>query len=141
MGYAAVQVGTRFIATAECRASEAYKAAIVGAGEADIVLTERLTGVPVSVINTPYVQRVGTRAGALARWMLRGRRTKRWMRAIFALRAAGRLKRSLLRESETEDYWQAGKSVVGIHAVAPAAEVVRRFAHAVPVRFQEDGGA
>jgi NAD(P)H-dependent flavin oxidoreductase YrpB (nitropropane dioxygenase family) len=131
MGYAAVQVGTRFIATTECRASEAYKGAIVKARESDIVLTERLTGVPVSVINTPYVQRVGTRAGRVARWMLRGRRTKRWMRTIFAVRAVSRLKRSLLRESTAEDYWQAGKSVAGIHAVEPAGEVVRRFAAAL----------
>ncbi len=130
MGYAAVQVGTRFIATTECRASQSYKDAIVAARETDIVLTERLTGVPVSVINTPYVQRVGTRAGRFARWMLRGRRTKRWMRTIFALRAVSRLKRSLMRESAAEDYWQAGKSVAGIHAVEPAGEVVRRFAAA-----------
>jgi nitronate monooxygenase len=130
LGYAAVQVGTRFIATRECRASEAYKRAIVEARESDIVLTERLTGVPVSVINTPYVQRVGTRAGAVARWMLRGRRTKRWMRTIYALRAVSRLKRGLLRESASEDYWQAGKSVAGIRAVESAGEIVDRFASA-----------
>jgi nitronate monooxygenase len=130
LGYAGAQLGTRFIATAECRASETYKRAIVEARESDIVLTERLTGVPVSVINTPYIQRVGTRAGALARWMLRGRRTKRWMRTIYALRAVRSLKRSLMREATTEDYWQAGKSVAGIDAIEPAGEIVRRFAGA-----------
>ena len=134
MGYAGAQLGTRFIATAECRANEGYKRAIVEARESNIVLTERLTGVPVSVINTPYVQRVGTRAGAAARWMLRGRRTKRWMRTIYALRAVRRLKRGLMREAATEDYWQAGKSVAGIDAVEPAGEVVRRFAAAVDSR-------
>ena len=57
MGYAGVQMGTRFIATEECQASAPYKKAIVDSGEEDIVLTERLTGVPVAVINTPYVQK------------------------------------------------------------------------------------
>ncbi len=53
LGYAGAQLGTRFIATPECRASEAYKRAIVAADEKDVVLTERLTGVPVAVLDTP----------------------------------------------------------------------------------------
>ena len=60
IGYAGVQMGTRFIATPECNASDAYKQAIVDAHADDIVLTERLTGVPVAVINTPYIQRMGS---------------------------------------------------------------------------------
>jgi nitronate monooxygenase len=130
MGYAGAQLGTRFIATPECRASEAYKARIVQAGESDIVLTERLTGVPVAVIDTPSVRRLGTRAGPLARWMLRGRRTKHWMRTIYALRSLWALKRGLLRDSPERDFWQAGKSVAGIERIEPAGEIVRRFAAA-----------
>jgi nitronate monooxygenase len=130
MGYAGAQLGTRFIATPECRASEAYKRGIVAAGEPDIVLTERLTGVPVAVINTPSVRRLGRKAGPVARWMLRGRRTKHWMRTIYALRSLWALKRGLLRDSPERDYWQAGKSVAGIDGIEPAGEIVRRFAGA-----------
>jgi nitronate monooxygenase len=61
LGYDGVQMGTRFIATPECNAHPDYKAAIVRSEPADIVLTERLTGVPVSVINNEYIQRLGTR--------------------------------------------------------------------------------
>ncbi|HET7039225.1 MAG TPA: nitronate monooxygenase, partial [Gemmatimonadales bacterium] len=98
LGYAGVQLGTRFIATLECRASDAYKRAILEAGEDDIVLTERITGVPVAVIRTPYIDRLGLRAGRLARWMLRRRRTKHLMRTIYALRSLWQFKRSLLDE-------------------------------------------
>ena len=93
LGYAAVQLGTRFIATPECKASDAYKQAIVDAGEDDIVLTERLTGVPVAVIRNAYVERLGTRPVAFARWMLKGRKTKHWMRTWYALNSLRRLKR------------------------------------------------
>jgi len=130
MGYAAVQLGTRFIATDECRAAPEYKAAIVRAEEKDIVLTERVTGVPLSVIRTPYVDRVGTRAGPVARWMLRHRRTKHFMRTVYALRSAWALKRSLMDGGGSNDYWQAGKSVAGIDAVVPAGSIVRDFAAA-----------
>lgn len=130
IGYAGAQLGTRFIATEECRANAAYKQAIVDAGEADIVLTERISGVPVAVINTPHVRRLGTRAGPLARLLLRGRRTKHWMRTVYGLRALFQLKRGLMRSAPERDYWQAGKSVAGIERVEPAGEVVRRFAAA-----------
>jgi nitronate monooxygenase len=132
MGYAGVQLGTRFIATDECRAAPEYKQAIVNADEGDIVLTERVTGVPLSVIRTPYVDRVGTRAGPLARWMLQHRRTKHFMRTVYALRSAWALKRSLMDGGGSTDYWQAGKSVAGIDAIVPAGQIVRDFAAAAP---------
>ncbi|HEX9631252.1 MAG TPA: nitronate monooxygenase [Gemmatimonadales bacterium] len=128
LGYAGAQLGTRFIATPECRASHAYKDAILRSRADDIVLTERLTGVPVAVIRSPYVERVGLRAGPIARRLLRGRRTKHYMRTFYALRSVWQLKRSLL--DEEHEYWQAGQSVETIHAVEPAGEIVRRFAEA-----------
>lgn len=130
MGYAGVQMGTRFIATPECRASAPYKRAVVEAREEDIVLTERLTGVPLAVINTPYVRRLGTRAGPFARWMLRGRRTKKLMRSLYAVRSAWQLKRASLDEAGGTEYWQAGRSVAGIREILPAGEIVRRCAAA-----------
>ena len=130
LGYAGVQMGTRFIATTECGASDAYKQAIVGAGEHDIVLSERITGVPLSVIHTPYIRRMGLKAGPLARWMLRGRRRKRLMRMLYALKSLWQLKRASLDARGEKDYWQAGKSVAGIDTVEPAGVIVRRFASA-----------
>ncbi|MBX6366319.1 MAG: nitronate monooxygenase [Gemmatimonadetes bacterium] len=130
MGYAAVQMGTRFIATPECRVHPDYKRAILAATANDIVLTEKVTGVPLAVIRTPYIERVGTKAGGLARRMLRGRRTKHWMRLLYALQSARALKRSSLDGSAYRDYFQAGKSVDGIDEILPAGEIVRRFAAA-----------
>jgi nitronate monooxygenase len=128
LGYDGVQMGTRFIATTECAAHASYKAALVDARAEDIVLTERVTGVPLAVINTPYVQRIGTRAGPLARRLLLGRRTKHMMRAWYTLRSAVRLKRASLHGNSSKDYWQAGKSVEGISEIEPAGAIVHRFA-------------
>ena len=128
LGYAAVQMGTRFIATTECRTHPEYKQALLDSDEDDIVLTERITGVPVSVIRTPYVERMGTRAGPLARWLLRGRKTKHWMRMLYALRSLRQLKNASLKGASSTDYWQAGKSVHGITSIESAGDVVRSFA-------------
>jgi len=130
LGYAGVQCGTRFIATPECRASDAYKRAIVDAKEDDVVLTERLTGVPVAVLRTPHVARAGTKANGFERWMLRGPRTKHLMRSIFALRSAWSLRRDSLDPKGAREYWQAGRSVAGIRAIEPAGDIVRAWAAA-----------
>lgn len=130
LGYDGVQIGTRLIATDECAATDAYKNAIVAATEDDIVLSERVTGVPLAVINTDYVRKIGTRAGPLARRLLRGRRTKHWMRMYYALRSAVLLRRASLDPSTPRDYWQAGRSVGGIVDVKPVAAVMREFAEA-----------
>jgi len=127
MGYAGAQLGTRFIATVECRAHDDYKRAILAARADDIVLTDKLSGVPCSVIRTPYIDRTGTRAGWLARRMLRGRRTKHWMRTIYALRSLWQLKRASLQGLSYRDFWQAGRSVETIDRIEPVAEIVARF--------------
>ena len=131
LGYDGVQVGTRFIATTECKASAEYKQAIVDAGPEDIVLTERLTGVPVAVIENDYVRNLGTRAGPVARRLLRGNRTKRWVRTYYALTSLRRLKESALSNKGATEYWQAGKSVAGIHEVKPVAEIMGEFEQAL----------
>ncbi|MBL4849435.1 MAG: nitronate monooxygenase [Planctomycetes bacterium] len=129
-GYAGVQMGTRFIASRECGSHPDYKAAIVKAKAADIVLTDRISGVPVAVIKTPYIEKVGTKAGWLGRRLLKGRRTKHMMRALYMLQSVWQLKRASLQGMNYKDYFQAGKSVEGIEAVESVAEIVERFASA-----------
>ena len=133
LGYAGVQLGTRLIATPECTASQEYKQAILAAGEGDIVHTERLTGVPVAVIRTPYIERIGTTIGPLGRWLFRQRRTKKWMRSWYALRSLRDLKRTSITGGDRatnpdEAVWQAGKSVATIDAIEPVATILERFA-------------
>ena len=130
MGYAGVQMGTRFIASSECTAHADYKQAIVTADAEDIVLTDKISGVPVSVIKTPYISRVGTHAGVFARWMLRGRRTKHWMRTLYTLQSIWKLKHASMQGAGYRDYFQAGKSVAGIDSIKPVAEIIRELASA-----------
>ena len=129
MGYAGAQCGTRFIATRECDASETYKAAILNADENGIVLTERLTGVPLAVIDTPSIRRMGLHANAIERWLLKNPRTKHLMRSFFAVKTAWSLKRGA--RVDRSQLWQAGKSVSGIHSIEPAGAIVRRWASAL----------
>jgi nitronate monooxygenase len=131
LGYAGVQMGTRFIATHECRAADAYKEAIVDADEDDILWSETLTGVPVAVLDTPTVRAMGTRAGPIARRLLRWRKTRHWMRAWYTLRAMRKLGKASLDESGRDAFWQAGRSVGEIHRIESVAEIIRSFEEAL----------
>jgi hypothetical protein len=42
------------------------------------------------------------------------------------------LKKDLYKGAGAEEYWQAGKSVAGIHGVEPVAEIVAKLAAALP---------
>lgn len=134
LGYAGVQMGTRFIASEECQAHADYKAAILKAQSADIVLTDKISGVPVAVIRTPYIDKVGAKAGPIAKVLLRNARTKSYMRMFYTLQSFWKLKRSLQRGSGYKEYFQAGKSVDGISRIEGAGDIVRRFDQAASLR-------
>jgi nitronate monooxygenase len=88
----------------------------------------------VAVIKTPYIERTGTRAGPIARRMLRHPKLKHYVRMFYSLRSVWQLKQSSLKGAGYRDFFQAGKSVDGIAAVEPAGVIVERFAKAI-----EDG--
>lgn len=132
IGYAGVQMGTRFIATLECSEKETYKQAICNADSSDIVLTERVTGIPLAVINTPYVQKIGTKVNPVTRFLLQNHMTKHWMRMWWALKAFRQFKRISREGGSSKDYWQAGKSVGHIKHVVTAGSIVERFKNALP---------
>ena len=131
MGYTGAQLGTRFIASKECSAHADYKAAIVNAKEDDITLTEKISGVPVSIIKTPYIEQIGTHAGPIARRLLRGRKTKHWMRSFYTLQSVWKLKKGSTQGMNYRDYLQAGKSVEGIKEVQLVSEIVTDYASVI----------
>lgn len=124
IGYLGVQMGTRFIASKEATTHDDYKDAIVAAKAVDIVLTEKISGVPVSVINTPYIKRMGLKAGWLAKKLLQSRRTKHWMRTFYTVAAAIKLRKANLKGASYKDFFQAGKSVETIDEVLSVQQIM-----------------
>ena len=134
MGYAGVQMGTRFIATTECSAHEAYKSAIVNAKPDDIVLTDKISGVPVSVIRTPYLDKTGAKAGPIAAFLLRHPKTKHYMRLFYQVQSVYKMKQAYTGKNPYDNFLQAGKSVAGVQRVEPAGDIVRRYGEAWAAR-------
>lgn len=127
LGYQAVQMGTRFIASNECNAHITYKNAIINSKASDIVLTERMTGVPVSVINTAYIKKQGLKPNLIENWMLNHEKFKHFMRTILALKSLRSLKHALLDQTGDVDYWQAGKSVENIDSIMSVEAIINEL--------------
>ena len=125
LGYQACQLGTRFIASNECKVSDSYKQAIIDAGEKDIALTEKMTGVPVSIIKPKAQHEWTLKARGPLAWMLRSKRFKHLARIYLTMKSIMGLRKAIDQDKAESTYWQAGKSVAAIHEVKSVAEIVR----------------
>lgn len=83
MGYAGVQLGTRFLASKECIVTNNYKQAIVDSEEKDIVWTNKIAGNNSSVIKTKDIMRGGLRTGPIINFMLRNPKLKKIRKNVF----------------------------------------------------------
>ena len=126
MGYAGVQMGTRFLATHECKITDAYKQAIVDSHEEDIVWTNKIAGNNSSMIKTDDIMRGGLRTGPIINYMLRRPKLKKYARMYLMSRGLKNYSKTTFDDSV--QYWQAGKGVGNITSVKSVAEVVQEFA-------------
>jgi nitronate monooxygenase len=98
-------MGTRFIATAECQASDAYKQMVVDSDADDVVLTPYFTGIPAHFLLSSVID-AGIDPEELAK-------------------ATGEI--SFGDDTDIKawkDIWSAGKGVDRIHDIKPTAELI-----------------
>jgi len=128
MGYAGVQLGTRFLATHECIITDSYKQAIVDSSEEDIVWTNKIAGNNSSVIKTDDIMRGGLRTGPVINYMLRKPSLKKYARMW--LMSKGLRNYSKTAFSDDVKFWQAGKGLGNISSVESVADVMKEFTFA-----------
>ena len=125
LGYAGVQLGTRFLATNECMITDSYKQAIVDSSEDDIVWTNKIAGNNSSVIKTDDIMRGGLQTGPVINYMLRKPSLKKYARMW--LMSKGIRNYSKTAFSDDVKFWQAGKGLGNITSVESVADVMKKF--------------
>tara|TARA_B100000953_G_scaffold184685_2_gene152034 strand:- start:1819 stop:2784 length:966 start_codon:yes stop_codon:yes gene_type:complete len=125
MGYAGVQLGTRFLASKECMVTDSYKNAIVNSEEKDIVWTNKIAGNNSSVIKTKDIMRGGLKTGCLINFMLRRPKLKKYARMY--LMSRGIKKYSKTAFDDSVKFWQAGKGVGGIKSIESCADILKSY--------------
>ena len=126
LGAAGVQVGTRFIASKEANVDESYKTAILKAEPDDIVLTKKISGTPLAVINTPYIKKMGLEVSKIEGFLLTNSKTKKYMKLLRTYIGSEALKKAVLNPTYKE-VWSAGQGVGLIEEILPAAEIVNQL--------------
>ncbi len=125
-GAAGVSVGTIFIACEESDISPDYKNAMLQYGEKDIVRTTKLSGSPLTVINTPYVQQLGTKANLLE-WILNNNKTlKKYAKMLIALRGMKAVEKAAFGATY-KTVWCAGPAIEHVKEILPLATIAKRL--------------
>ncbi len=126
LGASAAYIGTRFIASFEAGVDASYKKAVVDSGPEDIVMTTRISGTPAAVINTPYVQKLGTDLPFVLKFLKENPRTKRYADLLIHTLGQRQLEDAALKPS-WKTVWSAGQSVGLIHEILSCEEIIQKL--------------
>lgn len=125
-GAIGVSVGSPFIASNEAGVSDEYKQACVDYGAKDIVMTQKISGTPCTVINTPYVQKIGTKETWLEHLLNKNKSLKKWVKMIrfyIGMKATEKA----ATQATYKTVWVAGPSIENTKAILPLREIVAKL--------------
>ena len=126
IGFSGLSIGSPFIACEEAHISEQYKQACVDYGKKDIIFTTKISGTPCTVINTPYVQQIGTTQNWLEKILSKNRRLKKWVKMITYFKGMKSVKNAAF-SSTYKTVWCAGPSIEHTKEILPIKEIVNKF--------------
>ncbi len=125
-GAAGVSVGSPFIASIEANVTQDYKQACVDYGADDIVMTERISGTPCTVINTPYVQKIGTKSTWIENLLNKNRKLKKWVKMVrFSIGMKATEKAA--KKATYKTVWVAGPSIEHTKAILPVKDIIDKL--------------
>lgn len=125
-GAVGVSIGSPFIASIESGVSQEYKQACVEYGAKDIVMTERISGTPCTVINTPYVQKVGTKQTWLETVLNKNKTLKKWVKMIrfyIGMKATEKAATQVTYKT----VWVAGPTIENTKEILPVSKIVQQL--------------
>ena len=125
-GAVGVSVGSPFIASFESGVSEEYKQACVDYGAKDIVLTEKISGTPCTVINTPYVNKVGTQQTWLEKTLNKNKTLKKWVKMIRYMIGSNAVTKAAT-EVTYKTVWVAGPTIENTTEISSISKIVNRL--------------
>lgn len=123
LGACGISMGSPFIASKEAGVSQDYKQAIVDYGAKDIIMTDRLSGTPCTVINTPYVQEIGTKQNWLESLLNKNKTLKKYAKMLTFYKGMKSLEKAAF-SATYKTLWCAGPSIEHVHSIRPVKEIV-----------------
>lgn len=125
-GACGVSIGSPFIATIESDVSQEYKQACVDYGAKDIVLTTKISGSPCTVINTPYVQKIGTDQNWLEKTLSKNKSLKKYIKMLTFIKGMRAIEKAAF-SATYKSVWCAGPSIEFVHSIRTVEAIVEDF--------------
>lgn len=126
LGADGLSIGTPFIATKESGVNDDYKQACVDYSAEDIVVTTKLSGSRCTVINTPYVQKIGTQQNIIESVLNKNKQLKKYAKMITYYKGMKALEKAAF-SATYNSVWCAGSSVEFTHDIGTVQSIVDRF--------------
>lgn len=125
-GAEGVSLGSIFIASKEASVTNEYKQACVQYNANDVVVTERISGTPCTVINTPYVQKIGTKQTWIEAILNKNKKLKKWVKMVrFSI--GMRATENAATKATYKTVWVAGPSIEHTKEILPVKDIVERL--------------
>lgn len=124
LGAAGVSVGSLFIASEESDVSNDYKQACVDYGAKDIVMSTKISGTPCTVINTPYVQKIGTTQNWFERLLSKNKRLKKWVKMFTFVKGMKSIEKAAF-SATYKTVWCAGPTIENTKSIRPINEIIQ----------------
>lgn len=125
-GAIGVSVGSPFIASIEAGVTDDYKQACVDYGEKDIIMTERISGTPCTVINTPYVQKIGTKQSLIESFLNKNKKLKKWVKMVRYMIGTNAVTNAATKATY-KTVWVAGPSIEYTKEILPVKDIVAKL--------------
>lgn len=125
-GAEGVSVGSPFIASNEAGVTQEYKQACVNYGAKDIIMTERISGTPCTVIKTPYVEKIGTKQSWIESFLNKNKKLKKWVKMVRFMIGTNAVTNAATKATY-KTVWVAGPSIEHTSAILPVKEIIAKL--------------
>lgn len=126
LGADGVSIGSPFIATSESPVNSEYKKACVKYGAQDIVSTNKISGTPCTVINTPYVKDIGTEQNFIESYLNKNKQFKKYAKMLTSYKGMKLLEKAAFGASY-KTIWCAGPSIEFTDKISSVQDVVTKL--------------
>jgi nitronate monooxygenase len=123
LGAVGVSVGSIFIACEEAEISSEYKQACIDFGASDIVMTTKISGTPCTVIQTPYVKKIGTDQNIMEKVLNKNKSLKKYVKMLTFMKGMKAIEKAAFTATY-KTVWCAGPSIEFVKEIKSVEKIV-----------------
>lgn len=126
LGADGLSIGSPFIATTESGVTDEYKQACIEYDAQDIVVTTKLSGSRCTVINTPYVKKIGTDQNLVESLLNKNKQLKKYAKMLTYYKGMKSIEKAAF-SATYKTVWCAGTSIEFTHKIESIQAIVNRL--------------